>query len=183
MSILADRPLPLKAKPEAKLFINGRKAGKEVIRRCSQYVEQEDSLIGSLTVRETLRFAAGLAEAGNHYDAIDKRLEDFGLLSQANNFVGTPMREGIPSGKGARKRIPDGEEERRKISPGERKRVSVAAAVVTEPGILFLDEPTSGLDSAAALKVVEFLSSFAKHYNVLASCPVMNTTLTSLRSS
>jgi ABC-type multidrug transport system ATPase subunit len=41
--------------------VNGNNPSIGVFRRLSGYVEQEDALIGSLTVRETLHFAARLA--------------------------------------------------------------------------------------------------------------------------
>lgn len=43
------------------VYINGAPAALAAIRQVSCYVEQEDSLIGSLTARETLDFAARLS--------------------------------------------------------------------------------------------------------------------------
>jgi len=42
-------------------YVNGLKADAASFRRMTSYVEQEDALIGSLTVRETLEFAADLS--------------------------------------------------------------------------------------------------------------------------
>jgi ABC-type multidrug transport system ATPase subunit len=43
------------------LYINGSQTQLASFRKLSCYVEQEDALVGSLTVRETLYFAAQLA--------------------------------------------------------------------------------------------------------------------------
>lgn len=42
-------------------FVNGVKVDASSFGRMTSYVEQEDALIGSLTVRETLKFAADLS--------------------------------------------------------------------------------------------------------------------------
>ena len=43
------------------VMVNGTKASKAIVQSVSSYVEQEDALIGSLTVRETMDFAARLS--------------------------------------------------------------------------------------------------------------------------
>ena len=65
----------------------------------SAYVEQEDALVGSLTVRETLEFAARLAlptfiGVSERRKRVDNLLEDFGLTGQANNLIGISTRKG-----------------------------------------------------------------------------------------
>jgi ABC-type multidrug transport system ATPase subunit len=46
---------------QQELHINGTPTDLTRFRKLSSYVEQEDALVGSLTVRETLHFAAQLA--------------------------------------------------------------------------------------------------------------------------
>jgi ABC-type multidrug transport system ATPase subunit len=46
---------------ESSVLVNGVKLSQAEFRRISCFVEQEDALIGSLTVRETLHFASRLA--------------------------------------------------------------------------------------------------------------------------
>lgn len=42
-------------------YVNGTEVENSAFRRMTSYVEQEDALIGSMTVRETLDFAAKLS--------------------------------------------------------------------------------------------------------------------------
>lgn len=61
LNVLAKREAAAKARVEGYTLVNGGAASVTDFRRLSSYVEQEDALIGSLTVRETLHFAARLA--------------------------------------------------------------------------------------------------------------------------
>jgi ABC-type multidrug transport system ATPase subunit/ABC-type multidrug transport system permease subunit len=124
--------------------------GKEIdtsFRRKSGYVFQDDILMGTLTVRECLTFAANLRLP----DAVSKQekrkrvqaiLEELGIDHVADVKVGSEMARGI--------------------SGGEKRRLSIACELVTNPHILFLDEPTSGLDSYNALSVIRCLNDLAK---------------------
>ena len=61
LNVLARRIAASNAQVEGEIYVDGNAPSLETIRRISSYVEQEDALIGSLTVRETLTFAARLA--------------------------------------------------------------------------------------------------------------------------
>lgn len=61
LNVLARRPATSGAKVHGDSFINGTKVDTGSFGRMTSYVEQEDALIGSLTVRETLKFAADLS--------------------------------------------------------------------------------------------------------------------------
>lgn len=134
------------------VFTNGTHLSKSAFRDISSYVEQEDALIGSLTVRETVDFSARLSLATSvtkrkRLARVDDLLKAFGLTDQAHTLIGTPLRKGI--------------------SGGQKRRASVAAQIITEPKILFLDEPTSGLDSSASYEIISHLRSVARRYNLL----------------
>lgn len=121
------------------------------IKRLSCFVEQDDALLGSLTVRETMRFAARLSLPRSvSYSEQESRVEDlikaFGLRDQADTLVGTPIRKGI--------------------SGGQKRRLSVASQLIASPKILFLDEPTSGLDSASSFEVMSHIRKVARQTNV-----------------
>ncbi|KAF2149432.1 putative ABC transporter [Myriangium duriaei CBS 260.36] len=152
LNVLAHRTAALNASIKAGIYINGAPADPGTFRKISAYVEQEDALVGSLTVRETLTFAARLSlpktvSKAERIQRIDGLLSAFGLQNQSETLIGTPIRKGI--------------------SGGQKRRVSVAAQLITSPKILFLDEPTSGLDSAASFEVVSFVKDIAKKHNLI----------------
>ena len=114
------------------------------------FVPQDDILMASLTVKETLRFHASLrlpARIPNETPStrerwIDDCIDLLGLTDVKHSIVG--------------------DESRRGISGGQRKRVNIGAELVADPSILFCDEPTSGLDSSAALEVINCLKLAAR---------------------
>lgn len=90
------------------------------------YVAQKFSLYGMLTVRENLEFFGGAY--GLTRSRIKKRMEavlsQFDLRGVENTIAGD-------------------------LPGGYKQRLSMAAALLHEPKILFLDEPTSGIDPPA----------------------------------
>jgi len=61
LNVLARRTVSSGAKIEGSVLVNGANPSLPSFRQLSSYVEQDDALIGSLTVRETMNFAARLA--------------------------------------------------------------------------------------------------------------------------
>jgi ABC-2 type transport system ATP-binding protein len=101
------------------VIVLDRPAGAPELRRRVAYVTQAPSVYGDLTVRENLRYFAGvLGVAG---DEVDEAIRTVGLSDLADQVVRTG-------------------------SGGERSRVSLAAALLGAPDLLVLDEPTVGLD-------------------------------------
>ncbi|KAH6997467.1 P-loop containing nucleoside triphosphate hydrolase protein [Ilyonectria destructans] len=132
--------------PAGALTFNGAVPSGSVIRSVCSYVCQEDDLLPFLTVRETLRFAAGLRlpsymSKEDKYRRSEEILLKMGLKDCANNLIGNDMIKGI--------------------SGGEKRRVSIAIQILTNPQILLLDEPTSGLDVFTASSIVEILQGLA----------------------
>lgn len=152
LNVLASRSSGAGAKPDGHVLVNGTGPSRAAFRQMSRFVEQEDALIGSLTVRETLEFASRLSSSrsslskGERIARIDGLLDSFGLREQASTIIGTPIRKGI--------------------SGGQKRRVGIASQLITSPKILFLDEPTSGLDSAASFEVMNYLKGVAKRNKV-----------------
>ncbi|CAI7570960.1 unnamed protein product [Penicillium glandicola] len=152
LNVLARRAASSGAKVLGQNYVNDAQIDSRTFQRVTSYVEQEDVLIGSLTVQETLKFAADLSLPSSvskrqRMDRIRTLLEAFGIQNQANTLVGTPIRKGI--------------------SGGQKRRVSVASQLITNPRILFLDEPTSGLDSTASFEVMSYAKQLARANNLL----------------
>jgi ABC-type lipoprotein export system ATPase subunit len=112
------------------MYINGREVpDEEIFRRVVGYVDQEDTLLSTLTVYEAVLYSAllRLPREMSHQAKVYRTLEtmnELGILGIKDSRIGE-------SGK-------------RSISGGEKRRVSIACELVTGPSILFLDEPTSG---------------------------------------
>ncbi|KAI0149085.1 P-loop containing nucleoside triphosphate hydrolase protein [Pestalotiopsis sp. NC0098] len=139
--------------PSGKLTFNGAVPSDSVIRSVVSYVSQDDdALLPSLTVRETLRFAAGLRlpswmSKQQKYDRAEEVLLKMGLKDCANNLIGSDLIKGI--------------------SGGEKRRVSIAVQILTDPRVLLLDEPTSGLDAFTANNILEVLHGLANEGRTL----------------
>jgi ABC-type multidrug transport system ATPase subunit len=64
LNVLARRAASSGAKTTGNCRVNGGELDNATFGRITSYVEQEDALIGSLTVKETLKFAADLSLPG-----------------------------------------------------------------------------------------------------------------------
>ncbi|GAA5836741.1 hypothetical protein JCM5353_006883, partial [Sporobolomyces roseus] len=131
------------------VLVNGRKVQNAEYRRVVGFVDQEDTLMGTLTVYETVLYSA-LLRLPREMSFEDKRMRTLETMHELG-IIG--IRDS---------RI--GESGHRSISGGEKRRVSIACELVTSPSILFLDEPTSGLDSYNAYNVVDSLVQLARNY-------------------
>ncbi|KAI1082153.1 P-loop containing nucleoside triphosphate hydrolase protein [Whalleya microplaca] len=145
--------LGTKYRPSGKLTFNNAVPSDSVIRSVVSYVcQDDDALLPSLTVRETLRFAAGLRlpswmSRREKYQRAEEVLLKMGLKDCADNLVGSDLVKGI--------------------SGGEKRRVSIAVQILTDPRVLLLDEPTSGLDAFTANSILEVLQGLANEGRTL----------------
>jgi ABC-type multidrug transport system ATPase subunit len=117
-------------KYKGQILINDKPIDKS-FRALSAYVQQDDVLMGNLTVRETLRYAAILrlpssVSIKTKMKKVDEVMDELGLTKSADSVVGIP---GFVKG----------------ISGGERKRLAIATELLTEPSVLFLDEVRTSL--------------------------------------
>ncbi|TFK66951.1 P-loop containing nucleoside triphosphate hydrolase protein [Pluteus cervinus] len=127
------------------IHLNGTPIDASVMHKISNFVEQEDALLGVLTVRESVEYALRLHSPWLSRKIVRERVERVltavGLQSCAEQHIGTPISRGI--------------------SGGQKRRVTAACAMVTYPRILLLDEITSGLDSTAAREVISAIRTLA----------------------
>ncbi|XP_071287531.1 broad substrate specificity ATP-binding cassette transporter ABCG2 [Agelaius tricolor] len=113
----------------------------------SGYVVQDDVVMGTLTVRENLKFSAALrlpksVKEQEKNERVNQIIKELGLSKVADSKVGTQFSRGV--------------------SGGERKRTNIGMELITDPSILFLDEPTTGLDSSTANAVLLLLKRMSK---------------------
>lgn len=154
LNILAHRKVPTHGSLDGEVLINNNPTTRSLIKEVSAYVEQEDSLIGSLTVKETVDFNARLAGIPKAYrrELVEETIRSLGLKEQSGLQVGTPLQKGI--------------------SGGQKRRLSIASQMVSKPSILFLDEPTSGLDSVASKEVISMIKRVAEEENMIVICSI-----------
>jgi len=133
-----------------KLIVNNQSTSKSLkqLRSASAFVQQDDVLIGNLTVREVLVYASllrlpTLMPHSEKMARVQAVIDELGLSKCANTKVGI-----IGFTKG--------------ISGGERKRLAIAVELLTSPSVIFLDEPTTGLDARTALNIMETIGKLAK---------------------
>lgn len=127
------------------ILLNGHKT--KLSFGTAAYVTQDDTLIGTLTVRETIAYSARLRLPDNmpwseKQALIESTIIEMGLQDCADTVVGNWHLRGI--------------------SGGEKRRVSIALEILMRPRLLFLDEPTSGLDSASAFFVTQTLRGLSR---------------------
>ncbi|CAK9183475.1 unnamed protein product [Ilex paraguariensis] len=127
------------------VLLNGKKRRLEY--GVAAYVTQEDVLLGTLTVRETITYSAHLrlptAMTREEINGVvEGTITEMGLQDCADRMIGNWHLRGV--------------------SGGEKKRLSIALEILVRPRLLFLDEPTSGLDSAAAFSVIQTLKNVSR---------------------
>jgi ABC-type multidrug transport system ATPase subunit len=151
LTSLANRhheTLRTKYSRQGAMLYNGAAPSEDVVRSVTSYVcQDDDGLLPTLTVRETLQFAACLRlptwmSKEDKIQRAETVLAKLGLNDCADTLVGSSLIKGI--------------------SGGEKRRVSIATQILTDPQVLLLDEPTSGLDSFTASSIIEMLASLAK---------------------
>lgn len=96
----------------------------------SAYVMQQDVLIPTLTVRETLQYAADLRlpppiTQAQRKAIVEQVILELGLKECADTRIGNSAHKGC--------------------SGGEKRRTSIGVQMLANPSVLFCDEPTTGM--------------------------------------
>lgn len=137
-------------KVSGQIHVNGNVLLSKDYKKIIGFVDQEDHLIPTLTVYETVLNSA-LLRLPRTMPLRAKETRVVEVLNELRIY-------------GIKDRV-IGSDYKRGISGGEKRRVSIACELVTSPSILFLDEPTSGLDSYNARNVVECLVKLSRDYD------------------
>lgn len=141
---LAERVVSSRLSQQGLATFNGR-VGVNSVRHA--YVMQQDILLPTLTVRETLRYSADLrlpssSSSEDRERVVEEVIRELGLKECANTRIGNSQHRGC--------------------SGGEKRRVSIGVQLLANPSVLFLDEPTTGLDATSAFQLVRTLKSLAQ---------------------
>ncbi|KAM0063875.1 putative ABC transporter, ABC-2 type transporter, ABC transporter family G domain-containing protein [Helianthus debilis subsp. tardiflorus] len=138
--------LDRKTRNTGDILVNGIK--KTLAYGTSAYVTQDDTLITTLTVRESVYYSAQLQlpdsmSTTEKKERAEMTIKEMGLQDSIDTRIG---------GWGAKG-----------LSGGQKRRVSICIEILTRPKLLFLDEPTSGLDSAASYYVMSRIARLDQH--------------------
>eukprot|EP00899_Mesostigma_viride_P000579 jgi/Mesvir1/10521/Mv21764-RA.2 len=130
------------------ILVNGAPRVEKTFRAVTNYVAQEDHLLGSFTVLETLRYAAAIAlppkvAVKEREERCQSAIDEMGLRVCANTRVGDVFVKGI--------------------SGGQKRRLSIAIELIAKPAIMVLDEPTSGLDSSSTFNIMKYICQISQH--------------------
>jgi ABC-2 type transport system ATP-binding protein len=101
------------------------------------WVPQQAAVYSKLSVAENLRLFARLEKVADPEAAVNRMLEQTGLLERAGDELGT-------------------------LSGGNRQRVNIAVGLLAEPPVLLLDEPSSALDPRQRERLWEFILGLAR---------------------
>jgi len=130
---------------EGDVNVCGYKLGKEdkEIRQKIGVVFQDNTLDGSLTIKENLITRAGLYS--NSSKEIHSNLQYVTDVLEIGDLMKRQFR---------------------KLSGGQKRRCEIAKALMNRPEVLFLDEPTTGLDPQTRQMVWESLDKLRKEDNM-----------------
>lgn len=140
---------------EGKIVVDGQDLQDFVGEGRSCFIPQDDVLLGGLTPRESLRFAASL-KLDEPEEARRAKVES--VLAQLQLAECAETRIGGVEQKG--------------ISGGQRRRLSIGLELLTDPSLVLVDEATSGLDSKMAEDVMEILFTMARRQQRTVICSI-----------
>eukprot|EP00607_Mallomonas_marina_P006625 CAMPEP_0182436626 /NCGR_PEP_ID=MMETSP1167-20130531/82524_1 /TAXON_ID=2988 /ORGANISM="Mallomonas Sp, Strain CCMP3275" /LENGTH=500 /DNA_ID=CAMNT_0024628973 /DNA_START=253 /DNA_END=1752 /DNA_ORIENTATION=- len=131
---------------EGAVEFNGQQTNKKELQNLVGYVEQHDHHLPSLTVRETMEFAALMSMSTKvskirREQAVETMMSYLGLTKCGDVRVGGVDVKGI--------------------SGGEKRRLSIGVQLIHSPPVCLLDEPTTGLDASTARDIMDTLHEMA----------------------
>lgn len=154
LDILADRKTT--GAMQGHVLLNNKLRSRDLMRKSSAYVMQDNIFLNCLTVEETMHYSALLRlpqewSSDQKAQRVDQIMAVLGLGKIADSLVG--------------------DEARRGISGGQKKRLAIGIEIIHLPDIIFLDEPTTGLDSSIAYEVMASVQALTA-YNRTVLCTI-----------
>ncbi|MDE6791382.1 MAG: ABC transporter ATP-binding protein [Clostridia bacterium] len=136
---------------EAFVFGNSVRTDMPAIKRIIGVSPQETSVAPKLTVKENLQFFAEVyyGDKNERKNAVERVISAFSLDEVLSRRAGT-------------------------LSGGWQRRLSIAAALVSNPQLLFLDEPTLGLDVLARRELWDVISALKGKMTVVLTSHYLN---------
>ncbi|XP_058119705.1 ATP-binding cassette sub-family G member 4-like [Anopheles ziemanni] len=136
-----------KANVTGELMVDGQLLSERRSRKLVSYTQQEVNLWRSLTVEESLKYAAefklGKSSTAQKQTKVRELLEVLGLESCATTLTDV-------------------------ISGGQAKRLAIGLELLSDPKVMLLDEPTTGLDSVSAYQVLAHVRELAARGRIIA---------------
>ena len=136
-----------------KILVNGKDISKEPdkVKKQIGYMPENVPLYQELTVREFVNYMADLkyVKRKEKKEKVDKILEDTGLTNVQKKII-------------------------KNLSRGYKQRVSLAGALIGNPGVLILDEPTVGLDPKQITEIRELIKKLGKKHTVILSSHILS---------
>jgi len=129
---------------DGQILFEGKTCPRSQLKRVVGYVEQFDTLVPELTVRQMMLYTAALklqVSTEEREARVDEVIEQLELKACQDTLIGDSLSKGV--------------------SGGEAKRVNIGLSLIPSPPVMLLDEPTTGLDSHIANGVVALLAKLA----------------------
>jgi len=138
---------------DGQIIVNGNDISKKPkkVKREIGYMPENVPLYYELTVREFITYMAELkfVKRKDRKSEVDKVIEETGLKSVQKQLI-------------------------RSLSRGFKQRVSLAGALIGNPGVIILDEPTVGLDPKQITEIRELIKKLGKKHTVILSSHILS---------
>ena len=123
------------------LGIDPKKERKKLAYEIGTVFGQKEQLWMHLTPYDNFKFFGAIYDIPEK--VVEKKIEEFKILFELNEFINTPVRN---------------------LSLGQRIRCEIVASLIHDPKILFLDEPTIGLDPVVKENIRTLIKRMNKEY-------------------
>ncbi|EFC44933.1 predicted protein [Naegleria gruberi] len=140
---------------EGEIKLNGRILT-ESLKKAIGFVPQDDIMISSLQIWETLMFSSIYRSMTSLFFPLFRKVKETAEMLNIRHKLFSTI----------------GDVNKKVLSGGEKKRLNVGIEIINECQVLLLDEPTSGLDSKQALLLCKILAQKTKNEGLNVICVI-----------